>query len=165
MRSRRKGPGWEFVHVAIDDNSRIAFAKVMNSERRRSATAFLKAALAYYESLGIKVERVMTDNGSCYKSFAFRRLCRRLGLKHIRTKPYMPKTNGQAEFADGRFIIDAGMRSVPIVAVQPDLQIVGSLPRMLVGFCVSPLTQRGLDESFGLPAMVFSYLSWATMVA
>jgi transposase InsO family protein len=97
LRSRGKGPGWEFVHVAIDDASRIAFAKVMNSERRRSATAFLKAALAYYESLGIKVERVMTDNGSCYKSFAFRRLCKRLGLKHIRTKPYTPRTNGKAE--------------------------------------------------------------------
>ena len=97
LRARGKGPGWEFVHVAIDDASRIAFAKVMNSERRRSATAFLKAALAYYGSLGIKVERVMTDNGSCYKSFAFRGLCKRLGLKHIRTKPYTPKTNGKAE--------------------------------------------------------------------
>ena len=95
--SNNRGVGWEFVHVAIDDASRIAFAKVMTSERRRSATAFLKAALAYYESLGIKVERVMTDNGSCYKSFAFRRLCKRLGLKHIRTKPYTPKTNGKAE--------------------------------------------------------------------
>jgi len=96
-RSRGEGLGWEFVHVAIDDASRIAFAKVMTSERKRSATAFLKAALAYYDSLGIKVERVMTDNGSCYKSFAFRRLCKRLGLKHIRTKPYTPKTNGKAE--------------------------------------------------------------------
>jgi transposase InsO family protein len=96
-RSRGEGLGWEFVHVAIDDNSRIAFAKIMPNERKRSATAFLKAALAYYESLGIKVERVMTDNGSCYKSFAFRRLCKRLGLKHIRTRPYTPKTNGKAE--------------------------------------------------------------------
>jgi transposase InsO family protein len=96
-RSRGEGLGWEFVHVAIDDNSRIAFAKVMSSERKRSATAFLKATLAYYESLGVKVERVMTDNGSCYKSFAFRSLCKRLGLKHIRTKPYTPKTNGKAE--------------------------------------------------------------------
>jgi transposase InsO family protein len=94
---RSEGAGWEFVHVAIDDNSRIAFAKVMTTERKRSATAFLKAALAYYGSLGIKVERVMTDNGSCYKSFAFRRLCKRLGLKHIRTRPYTPKTNGKAE--------------------------------------------------------------------
>lgn len=97
LRARGEGPGWEFVHVAIDDASRIAFAKVMTSERKRSATAFLKAALAYYGSLGIKVERVMTDNGSCYKSVAFRRLCKRLGLKHIRTKPYTPKTNGKAE--------------------------------------------------------------------
>jgi transposase InsO family protein len=96
-RSRGEGLGWEFVHVAIDDNSRIAFAKIMPNERKRSATTFLKAALAYYESLGIKVERVMTDNGSCYKSFAFRRLCKRLGLKHIRTRPYTPKTNGKAE--------------------------------------------------------------------
>ena len=69
----------------------------MPNEKKRSANAFLKAALAYYESLGVKVERVMTDNGSCYKSFAFRRLCKRLGLKHIRTKPYTPKTNGKAE--------------------------------------------------------------------
>src|ERR1700675_3737999 len=96
-RARGEGLGWEFVHVAIDDNSRIAFAKIMPNERKRSATAFLKAALAYYESLGIKVERVMTDTGSCYKSFAFRRLCKRLGLKHIRTRPYTPKTNGKAE--------------------------------------------------------------------
>jgi len=95
--SNSRGVGWEFVHVAIDDHSRIAFAKIMGSERKRSATAFLKAATAYYESLGIKVERVMTDNGACYKAFAFRRLCKRLGLRHIRTKPYTPKTNGKAE--------------------------------------------------------------------
>ena len=95
--SNSRGVGWEFVHVAVDDHSRVAFAKVMASEKRRSAIMFLKAALAYYESLGIKVERVMTDNGSCYKSFAFRRACKRLGLKHIRTKPYTPRTNGKAE--------------------------------------------------------------------
>jgi len=95
--SNSRGVGWEFVHVAIDDHSRIAFAKIMPSEKKHSAIAFLRAALAYYESLGVKVERVMTDNGSCYKSFAFRRLCKRLGLRHIRTKPYTPKTNGKAE--------------------------------------------------------------------
>jgi transposase InsO family protein len=95
--SNSRGVGWEFVHVAIDDHSRIAFAKIMGSERKRSATAFLKAAIAYYQSLGIKVERVMTDNGSCYKSFAFRRACKRLGLRHIRTKSYSPQTNGKAE--------------------------------------------------------------------
>ena len=69
----------------------------MKSERQDCAVAFLKAAIAYDTSLGIKVERVMTDNGSCYKSFAFRKACKRLGLKHIRTKPYTPKTNGKAE--------------------------------------------------------------------
>jgi transposase InsO family protein len=95
--SNHRGVGWEFVHVSIDDHSRIAFAKIMPDEKKRSAIAFLKAALAYYESLGIKVERVMTDNGSCYKSFAFRKACQRLGLRHIRTKPYTPKTNGKAE--------------------------------------------------------------------
>jgi transposase InsO family protein len=95
--SNRRGVGWEFVHVAIDDHSRIAFAKVMPSEKRRSALTFLKAALAYYESLGVKVERVMTDNGSCYKSFAFRTVCKQLRLRHIRTKPYTPRTNGKAE--------------------------------------------------------------------
>jgi len=67
---------------------------VLKDEKRTSAVAFLKAAGAYYASLGITVERVMTDNGSCYKSHAFARACRRLRLKHIRTKPYMPKTNG-----------------------------------------------------------------------
>jgi transposase InsO family protein len=95
--SNGRGVGWEYVHVCIDDHSRVAFANIMPSEKKRSAIAFLKAALAYYASLGIKVERVMTDNGSCYKSFAFRRVCKRLKLKHIRTKPYTPKTNGKAE--------------------------------------------------------------------
>jgi transposase InsO family protein len=96
-RFKSRGAGWEFVHIAIDDHSRVAFAKVMANERKGCATAFLKAALAYYGSLGIKIERVMTDNGSCYRSFAFRRLCKRLGLKHIRTKAYSPQTNGKAE--------------------------------------------------------------------
>ncbi|MBF6607103.1 MAG: IS481 family transposase, partial [Chloroflexi bacterium] len=95
--SNRRGIGWEFVHVAIDDASRIAFSLVMPNEKKQSATAFLKAALAYYESLGVTVARVMTDNGSCYRSFDFRDACRDRGLKHIRTKPYTPKTNGKAE--------------------------------------------------------------------
>jgi transposase InsO family protein len=95
--SNSRGIGWEFVHVAIDDASRIAFSLVMPNEKKESATAFLKAALAYYESLGVTVARVMTDNGSCYRSFDFRDACRVLRLKHIRTKPYTPKTNGKAE--------------------------------------------------------------------
>jgi len=97
LRARGEGPGWEYVHVCIDDASRIAFSQIMKDEKKRSAVAFLKAAVAYYASLGVTVERVMTDNGSCYKSFAFQKACKRLRLKHIRTKPYTPKTNGKAE--------------------------------------------------------------------
>ncbi len=92
-----RGAGWEFVHVCIDDASPIAFSQVMPDEKQESATAFLVAALAYYASLGVAISRVMTDNGSCYRSHAFRDLCKALGLKHIRTKPYTPKTNGKAE--------------------------------------------------------------------
>jgi transposase InsO family protein len=91
------GAGWEFVHVCIDDASRVAFVQILPDEKKDSAAAFLTAAVAYYESLGVKVARVMTDNGPCYQSFAFRDACDRLGLKHIRTKPYTPRTNGKAE--------------------------------------------------------------------
>jgi transposase InsO family protein len=96
-RGRGEGLGWEFVHVCIDDASRVAFVQVMPDEKQESAIAFLKAAVAYYQSLGVTVTRVMTDNGSCYKAFAFRDACRERGLRHIRTKPYTPKTNGKAE--------------------------------------------------------------------
>ena len=95
--SNSRGIGWEYLHVCIDDHSRVAFSQIMPNEKKESAIAFLKAALAYYKSLGVSVSRVMTDNGSCYKAFAFRDACRTLGLKHIRTKPYTPKTNGKAE--------------------------------------------------------------------
>jgi transposase InsO family protein len=96
-RARGEGAGWEFVHVCIDDASRIAFTRIMPDEKAVSAVAFLKAAIAYYRSLGLTVARVMTDNGSCYKAFAFARACKKLKLKHIRTKPYTPRTNGKAE--------------------------------------------------------------------
>lgn len=91
------GAGWEFVHVCIDDASRIAFTGVYPDEKAVSAVRFLKACIAYYKGLGVTVTRVMTDNGSCYKSHAFRAACRELGIRHIRTKPYTPKTNGKAE--------------------------------------------------------------------
>ena len=95
--SNSRGVGWEYVHVCIDDASRVAFSRIMKTERGACAVAFLKAAVAYYESLGITVLRVMTDNGSCYRSRTFARACRRLKLRHIRTKPYTPRTNGKAE--------------------------------------------------------------------
>jgi transposase InsO family protein len=96
-RSCGKGAGWEYVHVCIDDASRIAFSQVLPDEKKESAVAFLNAAVAYYASLGITVSRVMTDNGGCYKSHAFRHACKALAMKHIRTRPYTPKTNGKAE--------------------------------------------------------------------
>ena len=95
--SNTRGVGWEFLHVCIDDASRVAFSRIMKSERKACAVAFLRAAVAYYKSLGVTVERVMTDNGSCYRSKAFARACRKLRLKHIRTQPYTPRTNGKAE--------------------------------------------------------------------
>ena len=95
--SNNRGVGWEFVHVCIDDHSRVAFSQIHPDETKESAAPFLKAAVAYYASLGVAVSRVMTDNGSCYISDDFRKACADLGLKHIRTKPYTPKTNGKAE--------------------------------------------------------------------
>jgi len=95
--SKSRGIGWEFVHVAIDDASRLAFSQILPDERKESAVAFLRAAVAYYLSLGVTVTRVMTDNGSCYRSKAFSKACRDLGLRHIHTRPYTPKTNGKAE--------------------------------------------------------------------
>ena len=95
--SNSRGVGWEYVHVCIDDNSRVAFSQILPDEKAVSAVAFLSAAVAYYKGLGVTVTRVMTDNGSCYKAFDFRDACTGLGLKHVRTKPYTPKTNGKAE--------------------------------------------------------------------
>ena len=96
-RSRGQGLGWEFAHVAIDDASRLAFVEMKPDETAASAVAVLRAAVAHFQRLGVTVTRVMTDNGSCYKAFAFRDACRDLGLRHIRTRPYTPKTNGKAE--------------------------------------------------------------------
>jgi len=96
-RRRGKGCGWEFVHICIDDASRVSFTQIHPDERAPSAIVHLRASVAYYRSLGVAVRRVLTDNGSCYKSHAFRNACRELGLKHIRTRPYTPRTNGKAE--------------------------------------------------------------------
>jgi transposase InsO family protein len=92
-----RGAGWEFVHVSVDDASRVAFSQILLDEKKGSAVAFLKAAVAYYQNLGVTAVAVMTDNGPCYRSKAFGKACRDLGLRHIRTRPYTPKTNGKAE--------------------------------------------------------------------
>jgi transposase InsO family protein len=89
--------GWEFVHVAIDDHSRLAYAEVLGDERAVSAIDFLRRALSWFAERGVTVERVMTDNGSPYVSHAHAAACRELGLRHLRTRPYRPRTNGKAE--------------------------------------------------------------------
>jgi transposase InsO family protein len=89
--------GWEFVHVAIDDHSRVALATVAANERADTAIAFLESALAHFQQRGVRIERVMTDNGPGYLSHAFRDACRRHRIRHLRTKPYTPRTNGKAE--------------------------------------------------------------------
>jgi len=96
-KARPRGAGWEFVHVCIDGASRVAFAEILADERKESVAAFLSSALGFYKGLGTTVRRVMTGNGSGYVSGAFRAACRALGLKHIRTRPYTPRTNGKAE--------------------------------------------------------------------
>ncbi|MDA8527966.1 IS481 family transposase [Opitutaceae bacterium] len=92
-----KGAGWEFLHFVIDDHSRIAFAALMPNERQDSAIAFLHAAMAFYAKLGIKPQRIMTDNGACYQATAFVGACTKYGVRHLRTRPYRPQTNGKAE--------------------------------------------------------------------
>lgn len=96
-RDQVRGAGWEFVHVCIDDASRLAFAQIMPDETQHSAVLFLERALAYFASLGIKAQRLMSDNGSCYRSHQFRAACQRHGLRHLFTRPYTPRTNGKAE--------------------------------------------------------------------
>ncbi|WP_412053239.1 IS481 family transposase [Pokkaliibacter plantistimulans] len=91
------GAGWEYVHVAIDDHSRIGFSSIHPDETGKSACHALLQAVRYYRRLGIRFVRVLTDNGACYRSRRFRRLCTRLNLRHYRTKPYTPRTNGKAE--------------------------------------------------------------------
>src|SRR3954470_1830822 len=94
---RRKTVGWEVVHVCVDDATRLASVEVLADEKAGSAIAFLKRALAFYRRHGICVERVMTDNGSAYRSSIHAFACRAMGLRHLRTRPYRPRTNGKAE--------------------------------------------------------------------
>jgi transposase InsO family protein len=94
---RPKTVGWEFCHVAIDDFSRLAYVEVLGDEKATTAVAFLRRALRFYANHGIAVERVLTDNGSAYISMAHAIACRALGIRHLRTRPRRPQTNGKAE--------------------------------------------------------------------
>jgi transposase InsO family protein len=94
---RHNTVGWECVHVAVDDYSRLAYAEVLSDETASTAIGFLKRAVAYYQRHGITVERVLTDNGSPYRSLIHAIACRKLGIRHLRSRPYRPQTNGKAE--------------------------------------------------------------------
>ncbi len=96
-RSRSRGIGWEYVHVAVDDATRLAYVEVLENEQAATAVGFLRRAIAHFGDHGIRVERVMTDNGPCYRAIVHALACRSLGLRHLRTRPYRPRTNGKAE--------------------------------------------------------------------
>jgi transposase InsO family protein len=92
-----KGHGWDFLHVCVDDASRLAYTEILPSEGQADTTAFLERALAWLARHGVAVERVMTDNGSAYRSKLFAKALRQAGARHVRTRPYTPRTNGKAE--------------------------------------------------------------------
>jgi transposase InsO family protein len=124
---RIRGVGWEFVHVAIDDTSRVAYSQILPDEEGYSASAFLRAAVAYYAGLGVQVKELLTDNGSCYRSRCFAQTCRELGLRHHFTKPYTPRTNGKAE----RFIQSALREWAYARAYTKSHQRIAALPTWL----------------------------------
>jgi transposase InsO family protein len=96
-KGQRKGTGWERVHVALDGASRMAYAEVLADERKQTCCAFLERATSWFAAQGIQVERILTDNGSAYRSHLHRQTCTRLGIRHSRTRAYRPRTNGKAE--------------------------------------------------------------------
>jgi transposase InsO family protein len=98
-RAQRRGApaGWEYVHVCVDDATRLAYAEVLDDERAVTAVGFLHRAIAFYAAHGITAERVMTDNGSAYRATLHALACRALGIRHLRTRPRRPRTNGKAE--------------------------------------------------------------------
>jgi transposase InsO family protein len=130
----RRGPygqaGWEFVHVAIDDTSRVAYAQLLADEEGDSTGAFLRAAVAYYAGLGLTIREVLTDNGGGYRSREFARACQDLGLKHRYTRPYTPRTNGKAE----RFIQTALREWAYARAYSHSRQRIDELSRFLHGY-------------------------------
>jgi transposase InsO family protein len=94
---RRHTVGWEFVHVSVDDATRLAYAEVLGDERATTAVGFLRRAIRFFARHGVSVERVLTDNGGAYRSAVHAIACRALGIRHLRTRPYRPQTNGKAE--------------------------------------------------------------------
>ena len=145
--------GWEFVHVAIDDTSRVAYAQVLPDEQGESVATFLRAAVAYYAGLGMRIRELLTDNGGGYRSHAFAQACRDLGLRHHFTRPYTPRTNGKAE----RFIQTALREWAYARAYSRSEHRIADLPRWLHGYnwhrphaslaAQPPVTRLGLKRN------------------
>lgn len=143
---RNRGAGWDFVHVAVDDAIRLAYVEGLPDERKATTTSFLLRALRWFRTQGIKVERVMTDNGSAYRSRRFRKALRLLAIRHICTRPYTPKTNGKAE----RFIQTLLREWAYGLAYTPSTAPNADLPRWLDWFNRS----RPHSALNGLPPLV-----------
>jgi transposase InsO family protein len=127
MINRHRGIGWECLHVAVDDASRLAYTEILPDERKASAIAFLERALAWFARHGITVERIMTDNGSAYRSHGFRNACTGAGVRHLRTRPYTPRTNGKAE----RFLQTVMRECAYARAFRSSQERAAALPRWL----------------------------------
>ena len=125
--SNTRGAGWDVVHVAIDDATRLAYVEVLPDEKRRSATGCLVRALRWFRARGVRVQRVMTDNGSGYRSRLFAKALRWLGIRHVRTRPYTPRTNGKAE----RFIQTLIRQWAYAIPYQTSDRRTADLPRWL----------------------------------
>jgi transposase InsO family protein len=124
---RARGIGWEYLHVAVDDASRLAYSEILPDERKASAIAFLARSLAWFAGHGVTIEQVMTDNGSAYRSHAYRHACAAAGLRHLRTRPYTPRTNGKAE----RFLQTVMRECAYAQAFRSSQERAAALPRWL----------------------------------
>jgi transposase InsO family protein len=153
LADRTRGVGWEYVHVAIDDHSRIAFSAIFADEKAHSTVAFLTRALAYYERFAIRFQAVLTDNGPAYRSRAFAAACRTLGLKHRFTQPYTPRTNGKAErflrtalqeWAYARVYLNSEQRRSQLDPWLHDYN--GHRPHASLGLS-PPISRAGLDRN------------------
>lgn len=129
-RHRDGNAGWEYLHVAIDDASRVAYAQILPDESNEAAVSFLRAAVAYYAGLGVHIKGVYTDNGNCYRSRDFAAACHHLGLSHHYTRPYTPRTNGKAE----RFIQSALREWAYARSYARSSQRTAALPTWLHGY-------------------------------
>ena len=127
MINRHRGIGWEYLHVAVDDASRLAYTEILPDERKPRAIAFLERALVWFARHGVTVERIMTDNGNAYRSHAFRAACTGAGVRHLRTKASTPRINGKAE----RFLLTVMRECAYARAFQSSQERAAALPRWL----------------------------------